>query len=228
MRRFVSLTLIGFLCAAGAFAGGNMLQVTSPGLGGTNFKLDVDIVSTANNEAWVRDKSPVCEGIYNAEWIIDTPTLNPGDLDTDDNLSVMLLRSSVEDGNPNGNNMRCLVRSRCQSPPCNPQLRCSILELVNGQPRLTVFGQSGFNPSIENTFRVELVRDTDVGGNPNGIARLFRNGQLRGERLDVDNDLVSLPQSCVDEVRLGLAERLRSNTIGVAETLSFDEFVSTR
>ena len=45
MRRFTSLMLTGFLCATGAFAGGNTLQVTAPGLGGTNFKLDIDIVS---------------------------------------------------------------------------------------------------------------------------------------------------------------------------------------
>jgi hypothetical protein len=210
--------------ATGAMAGGNNLQVTSPGLNGTNFKLDANIVAGQSNQIWVQDNTPTCESTYNVEWYSATPTVAPGDFDTDDNLSVMLIRSEA----PAGNAVRCLMRAQpCGTPPCNPQVRCSVRWNDN---KIRFIGQSAFNPNFEHVFRFELVRDTDLGGpgTANGIARFFRDGNQAFSRSDIDNDDTVSVSTCWDSARMGIGQPVPGNTVGIAETLSFDEFVSTR
>lgn len=228
LARSVAVTAaLVLVFAAGAMAGGNTLQVTAPGLNGTNFKLTANLAGD-NNQIWVQDSTPVCESTYNFEWYSSTPTVVAGDFDADDNLSVMLIRSSAEDGNPNGNSIRCLMRTQpCPAPPCNPQIRCSV-RYNDGSLRF--IGQSAFNPAFEHRFRVELVRDTDAGSpaNANGIARFIRDNQPPFERSDVDNDDVATGAVCWDAARMGIGQPVPGNTVGMIETLNFDEFVSTR
>lgn len=222
-RNVVVAAAVALIFASGAMAGANNLQVTQPGLNGTNNKLSANIVGD-NNQIWVQDNTPACESTYNVEWWSSTPTVVAGDFDTDDNLSVMLIRSEA----PAGNAVRCLMRAQpCGSPPCNPQVRCSVRWNDN---KIRFIGQSAFNPAFEHSFRFELVRDTDLGGvgTANGIGRFFRDGNQQFQRTDINNDDVVTVSTCFDSARMGIGQPVPGNTVGMNETLNFDEFVSTR
>jgi hypothetical protein len=221
-RSFAVAAAVVLVFATGAMAGNNNLQVTQPGLNGTGNKLDANIVAD-DNQIWVQDNTPTCESTYNVEWWMDS-TLAAGDLDTDDNLSVMLIRSVA----PAGNSVRCLLQAQpCGSPPCNPQVRCSTRWNDN---KIRFIGQSAFNPNFEHSFRFELVRDTDGGGvgTANGIARFYRDGDLKFSRSDINNDDTATFSTCFDSARMGIGQPVPGNTGPLTETISFDEFVSTR
>jgi len=55
------------------------------------------------------------------------------------------------------------------------------------------------------------------------VGRFFRDGDLKFERDDIDND-----ERCWDKARMGVGQPIPANTVGLDDTLSYDTFVSTR
>ena len=88
--RYVATALvIALACAGVALAGGNSLTVTTPGLGGSAFKMTATSTGVDNNQVWVQDNTPVCEPTYNFEFQMSTPGLL---LDPDDKVQAILVR----------------------------------------------------------------------------------------------------------------------------------------
>ncbi len=203
---------LGLAFASGAaLAGGNTLQVTSPGLEG-NFKLEAISDGVSANAVWVQDNTPACETTYNIEWLMKTVLV-----DADDQVFVFQVRS--EAGEPNGPAVeaRCLVR-RQGAAGTNDQIRCFARQ---DSGTFRSFGSAGYNPATAHTIRIELVRASAPGAS-DGIARLFRDGVLRGEITDLDNDT-----RCLGAGRIGIAQNLNAATRPVG-SFEFDSYSSSR
>ncbi|MGH9464979.1 MAG: hypothetical protein ACRD0X_04990 [Thermoanaerobaculia bacterium] len=192
-------------------AGGNTLQVTSPGLEG-NFKLEAISDGVSANAVWVQDNSPACEMTYNIEWLTKTVLV-----DSDDQVLVFQVRSEV--GEPNGPavEVRCAVR-RQPGSVTNDQIRCSARQDAGGFRNI---GSASYDAATQHRFRVELVRASAPGA-VDGIARLFRDGQLRGEISDLDNDT-----RCLGAGRIGITQSLNAATRPVG-SFQFDSYTSFR
>lgn len=225
MRQVLKVTTFAVLAAVLAVASvhaANTLAVTSPGLGGSNFKLAITLDGVDNSQKWVQDNTPVCETTYNVDYDVATFDLSPGELDLDDNYTVFLGRQD----SPASNEIRCLLRSQ-PGGNFNPQIRCSVREArPGGGTRLRYIGQSAYNPSFEHTFRFELVK-ASAPGTADGQSRFFRDPDTNPapvfERMDLDNG-----DRCWDAQRLGLGQPVPSVALGRAFEMDFDNFVSTR
>lgn len=221
MRQTLKVTTLAalavVLAAASAYAA-NTLAVTSPGLGGTNFKLEINLDGVDNSQKWVQDDTPTCEPTYNVEWDFATPDLSAGELDLDDNYTVFLGRQE----SPASNEIRCLLRSQ-PGGAFNPQVRCSVRESNGvGGTRLRYIGQSAYNPGFEHKFRFELVK-ASAPGVADGQANFYRDGNLVFSRTDLDNG-----DRCWDMQRLGLGQPVPANSLGRPHEQDYDNFVSTR
>jgi hypothetical protein len=210
-KALIALPLTLAFTSAALVAGGNTLQVTSPGLEG-NFKLEAISDGVSANAVWVQDNSPACESTYNIEWLTKTVLV-----DSDDQVMVFQVRS--EAGEPNGPAVeaRCLVR-RQPGSATNDQVRCSARQDAGG---FRTFGTASYNAATNHTIRVELVRASAAGA-VDGIARLFRDGQLRGEINDLDNDT-----RCLGAGRIGITQNLNAASRPVG-SFQFDSYTSFR
>jgi hypothetical protein len=211
-RSLVAVPLCLTFASPALQAGGNALQVTSPGLEG-NFKLEAISDGVSANAVWVQDNSPACETTYNVEWLTKTVLV-----DADDQVFVFQVRSEVGDPNGPAVEVRCLVRRQPGGPGTNDQIRCSARQ---DSGTFRNFGSAGYNPATDHTMRVELVRASAPGA-VDGIARLFRDGVLRGEITDLDNDT-----RCLGAARIGIAQNLNPTTRPVG-SFQFDSFASSR
>jgi len=215
--RISAVVALAILLGAAVTLAANTLEVSSPGLDGSNFKLEINTDGIDNSQKWVQDDSPECEATYNFEFGFATPDLAAGELDLDDNYSVFLGRQVTGGAS---NEIRCLLRSQ-PGGAFNPQVRCSVREDNGvGGTRLRFIGQSAYNPSFEHSFRVELVKDTGLG---DGSAIFYRDGVQVFSRNDLAND-----DRCWDAQRLGLGQPIPANSLGKAFEMDFDNFVSTR
>lgn len=210
-KALIALPLSLAFTSAALVAGGNTLQVTSPGLEG-NFKLEAISDGVSANAVWVQDNTPACELTYNAEWLTKTVLL-----DADDQVMVFEVRS--EAGEPNGPavEVRCVLR-RQPGSAVNNQIRCSARQDSGGFRR---FGAAPYGVASDHSFRVELVRASAPGA-VDGIARLYRDGVLRGEIVDLDNDT-----RCLGAGRIGITQPLNAATRPVG-SFQFDSYSSSR
>lgn len=206
--RSLAITVLAlFACASIAMAGGNTLTVTSPGLGGTNFKATANSTGVDNNQVWVQDDSPNCEQTYNWEFQMSTPNLL---LDGDDKVIALLVRQEA----PADNVIRCTLR---QAPNGNNNEINCLMRRNNGNWRYA--GKAGYTLNATPTFRMEVVMDTGGG---NGEVRFFKNGGQQHQRTDYDNS-----NYCLDRYRMGIAAPLPANTRPAGD-FNYDNVIETR
>ncbi|MEZ5331655.1 MAG: hypothetical protein R2991_06300 [Thermoanaerobaculia bacterium] len=223
MRQILKVTALAAFAALLAVASvqaANTLAVTSPGLNGSNFKLEINIDGVDNSQKWVQDDSPTCEDTYNVEWRMATPDLSAGELDLDDNYTVFLGRVDPATG-PTTNKIRCLLRSQ-PGGAFNPQVRCSVREDNGSGSHLRYIGQSAYNPNFEHVFRFELVKESAPGAG-DGQATFYRDGAQVFSRSDLFTE-----GECWDSQRLGLGQPVPGVALGRAFETDYDDFVSTR
>jgi len=207
IRIAVATCLVLALGAGMAIAGGNSLAVTSPGLGGTNFKLSVTSTGVDANQTWVQDNSPVCEATYNYDVKIATPGLL---LDADDKVLAINLR---------------------QESPAGVAIRCTLKQAVNGNNNVLncisakdgggwqYAGKAPYGLNATPDIRLEYVRDSGGG---DGIIRMFKNGNMVHEKLTYSNS-----SYCIDRFRMGITQNLPANTRPAGD-FEFDNIVETR
>lgn len=211
IRISVAATFIAVLGASVALAGGNSLAVTSPGLGGSNFKLTATSTGSDNNQVWVQDDSPTCEDTYNWEFQVETPGLL---LDDNDKVVALLVRQET----PSDNVIRCTLR---QAPNGNNNEINCLMRRNAGTWRYA--GKAGYGLTATPTFRMEVTKDSGGG---DGIVRFYKitsgGPQLQHERFDYDNS-----NWCFDRFRMGITQPLPANTRPSGD-FNFDNVVETR
>lgn len=210
--RVLQASFVAVLIAGVAFAGNNTLNVVSPGLGGTNFKLRLDFAND-NNQLWVQADDPGCEETINIEWMHTTPGLI---FDADDRIDSMLLRSEPTDPGGAANWIRC--RTQVGNGSSTNNVRCSY-QREDG--KFQYIGTAGFNPNFEHTWRIEILRASAPAA-ADGNLKFYKNGGLVFERQNAINF-----NACYSRIRMGTGGPLNGTT-DLSGPADFDEFVATR
>jgi hypothetical protein len=210
MRSFLAISLFvaTFSLIPSSVAWGNTVFVDENAALEGGFGLAVDLNGAADR-VYVQDNTPTDETVYRAEFLFR--------------------RSTLEMTSPN-NHVILLGMQENPSPPHTGVIRLVIVRVGDGRYFIRAF-------AFQNTGAYRFVGGTGVGTNPNaiwrigvewqvsdpgqdnGVLRLYKNGGLQVERLDLINEGQE-----VDFVRLGAVAFLDGSTNGQYHVDSFSSF----
>ncbi len=201
-KRSISVLIAGLAMifgVTGAFAD-NSLDVDASAAISGNYGLEVLVDGSANG-TYVTDATANDETVYRVEFRIRHNSLNMADLDSH---AVLLGRK----GMPSQNNIRIIMA-----------------RLGGGYKILGRAKKDGQGSAKCGKFTMGVL-GSRVGfewvasdGSNNGLCRLYKNGTLQGEKLNIDNETLE-----VDNVRFGAPQGVDPGTTGPSYYL--DDFSS--
>ena len=193
------------LCAGSAFAANSLDVNANAALAGSNFGLEV-IVDGSPNSAFVEDLTPDAETVYRGEFRSNP---NSAGLTMADGEFFMVFMGR---GNGGVNIIRlALVRK-------NNEFKI-VCRMKKDGPGTAFCGKFTMGPA-GTRVGFEWVTASAPGAN-DGEFRLLKNGDVKFERTDYDNDTLT-----ISAARLGMA---KANSIaGSSGSLYLDDFASFR
>ncbi len=182
-----------------------------PGLGGTNKSLRVAPDGGAD-KAYVQADQPTAEAVFSTDFRIDPQTVT-----LDNNKLMDIIRVF---GDPQ-HHIR--VHLQWKVVPANYKIWLWVRENSDVLPanKYRFVGKATVLPNTDNPMGIEWAAASGPGAG-DGIARLLKNNNVKGERLNLDND-----ERVVNRFRAGLP----NGSVGTGATgdeFLLDEFVLTR